>query len=102
MEGFYWRKNSMMIDDGDDGGDDDEEYKCLISNVLLNRSHGWLYTVQYTEYIGCIYMTFLHCVFSDGSLNSLPKKIQSHTDCTHLACFPLFVQHHDDDDDNDG
>ena len=100
----------MMIDDGDDGGDDDEEedvhndqeYKCLISNVLLNRSHGWLYTVQYTEYIGCIYMTFLHCVFSDGSLNSLPKKIQSHTDCTHLAFFPLFVQHDDDDADNDG
>ena len=63
----------------------------MISNVLLNRSHGWLYTVQYTEYIGCIYMSFLHCVFSDGSLNSLPKKIQSHTDSTYFAflhCLP--------------
>ena len=37
--------------------------------------------------IGCIYLTFLHCAFSNASSNCLREKMHSHTDCIYLTLF---------------
>ena len=34
------------------------------------------------RHIGCIYLSFLHCVFSNVSSNCLPEKTHSYTGCT--------------------
>ena len=38
-------------------------------------------------HIGCIYLTFLHYVFSSASLNGLPEKMHSHTGCNYEPWF---------------
>ena len=37
------------------------------------------------SHIGCICLTFLRCAFSNVSSNGLPEKMQSHTDCICLT-----------------
>merc|ERR1712101_78823 len=39
------------------------------------------YTLGFTTGFGCICLTFLHCVFSNGSSNRLPEKMHSRIGC---------------------
>ena len=61
-----------------------------------------------TCHIGCICLSFLHCVLSNVSSNRLPEQMQSHIGCTCLAflhcvlsnvsssCLPERMQIHTD------
>ena len=49
---------------------------CQIACLRLERRYSC---------IGCICLTFLHCVFSNVSSNRLPEWMQSHTGCICLA-----------------
>ena len=57
---------------------------CVSSNVSSNHL---LLTMQ--SDIGCICKTFLHCVFSNESLNGLPEKMHNHTPIAFVWLFPI-------------
>ena len=42
------------------------------------------------NYIGCIFMPFLHCAFSNLSSNCLPERIHNHIGCI-CSAFPQYV-----------
>ena len=79
-------------------GPDWKDFSCNSNMILFALRH--CYDSSYVSsrrlsrriqnHIGCIYLTFLHCAFSNGSSNRLPGRMHSHTGCTCLT-FPHCV-----------
>ena len=79
---------------------------CVFSNYLSQMMHsliGCIYLAflhclfsnvssncqleRMHNHIGCIYLAFLHCGFSNVSSNCLPKRMHNHIGCIYLASY---------------
>ena len=58
--------------------------QLLLWKIIMTKLQKHLPIMMHSR-TGCIYYTFLHCVFSNVASNRLPEKMHSRTGCIYLT-----------------